>query len=102
MIVLAIVLAAAEILRASEVPRDVDSSRLRGVSLCLENGDGTFLLIDAPGPEWRWLTYDRGGVWFAEHKRGQVWTDHLYLERLQTGLQEARSEERRVGKECRL
>jgi hypothetical protein len=89
MTVLTILLAAAQILRASEIPRDVDPSKLRGATLCLDNGDGSSLLIDAPGAEWRWLTYDRGAVWFAVRKRGEVWTDHLYLERLPTAFQEA-------------
>jgi hypothetical protein len=89
MTVLAFLLVAAQALRASEVARDVDPSKLRGASLCLDNADGSFLLVDAPGPEWRWLTYDRGSVWFAVRKRGETWTDHLYLEQLPTGFQEA-------------
>jgi hypothetical protein len=89
MTVLAILLAATQMLGASDVPRDVDPSKLRGPSLCLENGDGSFLLIDAPGAEWRWLTYDRQAVWFAVRKQGGTWTNHLYLEQLPTGFDEA-------------
>jgi hypothetical protein len=89
MTVLSILLAAAQILGTSDIPRDIDPSKLRGTSLCLDNGDGSFLLVDAPGPEWRWLTYGRGAVWFAVRKRGGTWTDHLYLEQLPTAFEEA-------------
>jgi hypothetical protein len=89
MTVLALVLTATHMLAASDVQRDVDPSMLQGASLCLDHGDGSFLLIDAPGPEWRWMTSDRGALWFAVRKRGGTWTDHLYLEQLPTRFDEA-------------
>jgi hypothetical protein len=45
--------------------RAVPPEQIFGSTLCVRNADGSSLLLDAPGPEWRWREYGAGGGWSA-------------------------------------
>ena len=51
-------------------PVAVRASQLQGSSLCLANGDGTYLLVDAPTPAYEWFTYRDTEYWFTMRRTG--------------------------------
>jgi hypothetical protein len=47
-------------------PKPVGPNHRRGTALCLENRDGTVVLIEPPHPAWKWQTFDDRDLWFVE------------------------------------
>jgi hypothetical protein len=72
-------------------PVAVTASQLQGSSLCLANGDGTYLLVDAPTPDYEWFTHKDAQYWFTMRRRGTGRAVRRSFRRLNNVLDERRA-----------